>query len=82
MRNTFDRSSLPRPRILPQVQEEEDAEDPDAYVDEELEEEDVASEQTSARVQSPSALTLRCHRMILDHANRLPGLCAPCCSLG
>ena len=55
MRNTFDRSSLPRPRILPQVQEEEDGEDPDALVDEELEEEeeeDVVSEQTSAQVQA------------------------------
>jgi hypothetical protein len=49
MRNTLDRSALPRPRLLPQVQEEEGANDPDAYVDEELEE-DVASEQTSGRV--------------------------------
>jgi hypothetical protein len=48
MRNTLDRSALPRPRVLPQVQEEE-RNDPDAYVDEELEE-DVASEQTSGRV--------------------------------
>lgn len=59
MRNTLDRSSLPRPRILPQVQEEEGGEDPDTYVDEELEEADVASEQTSVRVQSPSALVVR-----------------------
>jgi len=49
MRNTLDRSALPRPRLLPQVQEEEGANDPDAYVDEELEE-DVASEQTSGQV--------------------------------
>lgn len=59
MRNTLDRSALPRPRLLPQVQEEE-GDDPDAYVDEELEE-DVASEQTSGRVRAWAG----CERLLL-----------------
>ena len=49
MRNTLDRSALPRPRLLPQVQEEEGDEPDEEYVDEELEEYE-GSEQTSAQV--------------------------------
>lgn len=49
MRNTLDRSALPRPRLLPQVQEEEGDEPDEEFVDEELEEYE-GSEQTSAQV--------------------------------
>ena len=49
MRNTLDRSALPRPRLLPQVQEEEGDEPDEEFVDEELEEYE-GSEQTSGQV--------------------------------